>query len=256
MQQVPPYQMSSSYQFSAQPQVIRTGQQMYRDPYKDFIKIAPQNVMFDRRVVRGNTHAAFTIPTSMQPDPVLAEKQKEQEIERNYRKERLMKKKQEEEIKRKMIQEEEEKDRIRELEHYNDWAELEDYDDIEDERKLEPDFYVDKPPTPVFMENPKGTDQEIQVEDHELFDFELEVEPILQVLVGKACENARLEVIEDWEKEQFHEHKRKFLIIKEAELMETQRMEAARNRRRREAERRYANFRTAKGQIGWANQKL
>lgn len=38
--------------------------------------------------------------------------------------------------------------------------------------------------------------------------------------------------------------------------METQRMEAARNRRRREAERRYANFRTAKGQLGWANQKL
>lgn len=37
--------------------------------------------------------------------------------------------------------------------------------------------------------------------------------------------------------------------------METQRMEAARNRRRREAERRYANFRTAKGQQSWANQK-
>ena len=126
---------------------------------------------------------------------------------------------------------------------------------MEDEKQLDPDYYVDKPPTPVFMENAKGVDQEVQVEDHELFDFELEVEPILQVLVGKAWENARVEVIEEWEKEQLLKHKKKFLLIKEAELMETQRMEAARNRRRREAERRYANFRTAKGQIGWANQK-
>ena len=64
------------------------------------------------------------------------------------------------------------------------------------------------------------------------------------------------EVIEEWEKDTYMNHKKKFLIIKEAELMETQRMEAARNRRRREAERRYANFRTAKGQLGWANSKL
>lgn len=255
MQQVPPQYMGSSYQFSAQPQVIRTGQQMYRDPYKDFIKIAPQNIMHDRRVVRGNTFAALVIPTSMQPDPVLAEKQKEQEIERRYRMERLRKRRQEENMKRKMVEQEEEHERMREMEHQNDWAELDDYENMADEYELEPDYFVDKPPTPVFMENPKGTDQEVQVEDHELFDFDLEVEPILQVLVGKACENARVEVIEEWEKDQLIDHKKKFLIIKEAELMETQRMEAARNRRRREAERRYANFRTAKGQLGWANQK-
>jgi len=107
---MPPYQMGSSYQFSAQPQVIRTGQQMYRDPYKDFIKIAPQNIMHDRRVVRGNTFAAIVIPTSMQPDPILAEKQKEQELDREYRRERLHKKREEEDFKRKMIEAEEEKE--------------------------------------------------------------------------------------------------------------------------------------------------
>ena len=248
--------MGASFQFSAQPQVIRTGQQMYRDPYKDFIKIAPQNIMHDRRVVRGNTFAALVIPTSMQPDPVLAEKQKEQEIERRYRMERLRKKRQEENIKTKMMEDEEEKIRIKELEHQNDWKELEDYDNMIEEQDIEPDYYIDKPPTPVFIENPKGTDRSVQVIDEELFDFELEVEPILQVLVGKACENAMAEVIEEWEKDTYTDHKKKFLIIKEAELMETQRMEAARNRRRREAERRYANFRTAKGQLGWANSKL
>ena len=256
MNQSPAQQMSSSYQFSAQPQVIRTGQQMYRDPYKDFIKIAPQNIMHDRRVVRGNTFAALVIPTSMQPDPVLAEKQKEQEMERRYRMERVRKKRQEEEIKRKMIEEEEHKQRMIELENQNDWQELSDNENLVDENDIEPDYFIDKPPTPIFMENPKGTDQEVQVNDKELFDFDLEVEPILQVLIGKACENARVEVIEEYEKEQLQDHKKRFLIIKEAELMETQRMEAARNRRRREAERRYANFRTAKGQLSWANQKL
>lgn len=256
MQQVPPYQMGSSYQFSAQPQVIRTGQQMRRDPYKDFIKIAPQNIMHDRRVVRGNTFAAIVIPTSMQPDPVLAEKQKEQELERKYRRERLRKKREEEEIKQKMMEEEEELEIEREMENKNEWEELDDYENMQDENELEPDYFIDKPPTPVFMENEKGVDQEVQVNDKELYDFELEVEPILQVLVGKACENARVEVIEEWEKQELVDHKKKFLIIKEAELMETQRMEAARNRRRREAERRYANFRTAKGQVGWFNQKM
>jgi hypothetical protein len=231
--------MGGSYQFSAQPQVIRTGQQMYRDPYKDFIKIAPQNIMHDRRVVRGNTFAALVIPTSMQPDPVLAEKQKEQEMERRYRMERLRKKHQEEEMKHHRIQDEEHKHHMMEMENQNEWAELNDYDNMMDENELEPDYFIDKPPTPIFMENPKGTDQETQVNDKELFDFELEVEPVLQVLIGKACENARVEVIEEWEKEQLRDHKKKFLIIKEAELMETQRMEAARNRRRREAERRY-----------------
>lgn len=90
MQQAP-VQKGSSYQFSAQPQVIRTGQQMYRDPYKDFIKIAPQNIMYDRRVVRGNTFAFCPEAPNIRADPVLAEKQKEQELERRYRMERLRK---------------------------------------------------------------------------------------------------------------------------------------------------------------------
>lgn len=37
-------------------------------------------------------------------------------------------------------------------------------------------------------------DVETQVDVDELFDFDLEVEPILQVLVGKTLEHAMLEV--------------------------------------------------------------
>jgi hypothetical protein len=42
-------------------------------------------------------------------------------------------------------------------------------------------------------------------------DYENEVEPILQVLVGKSIEHARIEVIEEWEKKELDRHKRQWL---------------------------------------------
>lgn len=52
-------------------------QQQYRDPYREFIKIAPQNIMYDRRIVRGNTFAALVIPVNMQPEQMSTDKQKQ-----------------------------------------------------------------------------------------------------------------------------------------------------------------------------------
>ena len=56
----------------------------------------------------------------------------------------------------------------------------------------------------MFIPNEEGDDKKIQVEDKDpdLFDFEIEVEPILQVLVGKALEDAQIEVIEDYENQE------------------------------------------------------
>lgn len=90
------------------------------------------------------------------------------------------------------------------------------------------------------MPNPEGDIKVIQVNDRDkdLFDFELEAEPILQVLVGKAIELAQIESIEEFEKKELSKHKKLFLQIKEAELLEAQRMEAARKRRTDESERR------------------
>jgi hypothetical protein len=92
--------------------------------------------------------------------------------------------------------------------------------------------------------------------DNDLFDFELEAEPVLQVLVGKALELAQIEAIEAFEKTELDKHKRLFLQIKEAELMETQRMEAARKRRIEEQERRNLQQRTTKSQKVNAEKKV
>jgi len=61
------------YGFAARPALVRP-KRKYRDPYREFVKVAPQNLMYDRRVVRGNTFAALVIPVNMQPDPALIEK--------------------------------------------------------------------------------------------------------------------------------------------------------------------------------------
>lgn len=64
----------------------------------DNSKVAPQNIMYDRRVVRGNTFAALVIPVSkkfeiifsdMQPDPALIEKQKQEQMIRKQRAEQM-----------------------------------------------------------------------------------------------------------------------------------------------------------------------
>jgi len=58
------------------------------------------------------------------------------------------------------------------------------------------------------------------------------------VLVGKSIEHARIEVIEAYENLELGKHKRRYLQIKEAELMETQRLEEARARKNDEIDRR------------------
>lgn len=62
----------------------------------------------------------------------------------------------------------------------------------------------------------------------DLFDFDNEVEPILQVLCGKALELARIEVIELYEKGKLANERANYKQRREAMLVQTQRMEATR----------------------------
>ena len=62
------------------------------------------------------------------------------------------------------------------------------------ENTTQTDPLLDRPPEPLFMPAKSGVDVETQVDVDELFDFDLEVEPILEVLVGKTIEHAMLEV--------------------------------------------------------------
>ena len=68
----------------------------------------------------------------------------------------------------------------------------------------------------------------------QLFDFDLEVKPILEVLVGKTVEQSLLEVMEEEELAALKEQQRIFEENRNAELVETQRLEEQERRNREE----------------------
>lgn len=85
---------------------------------------------------------------------------------------------------------------------------------------------------------PAGVEKNIQVEDWELFDFDLEVEPVLEVLIGRSLVHSRCELIEEYEKNEYVKHRTQYEQRREFELINLQRMEAARERREEEKDRR------------------
>jgi len=92
-----------------------------------------------------------------------------------------------------------------------------------------------------------------QIEDDELFDFEVEVEPILQVLVGKSVEQGRMEVIEEDEIEELRQHQVAYEQVRDAELLEVQRLEAEEIRRQEETDRRNLQAMTRRAQMQLAH---
>lgn len=72
----------------------------------------------------------------------------------------------------------------------------------------------------------------------DLFDFDLEVEPILEVLVSKVLEQGLMEVLEEEELSVMRAHQQHFEQIRSAELVAAQRLEAAERRKMEEKERR------------------
>lgn len=99
------------------------------------------------------------------------------------------------------------------------------------------------PVPPIFMPKPVGEDMATSIEEGELFDFELAVEPCLEVLVGKALEQSLMEVLEEQELERLREHRDHFEQERNQIMAEAQRMEAHSLRHHQEKERRVAQER-------------
>jgi hypothetical protein len=98
------------------------------------------------------------------------------------------------------------------------------------------DAFLDRPPTPLFIPQKTGIDAVTQIEDGgcmlvalavlsspclithpfcvvapgDLFDFDFEVEPILEVLVGKVLEQGLMEVLEEEELAAMRAHQEHF----------------------------------------------
>lgn len=174
--------------------------------------------MFDRRVIRGNTYAAQAMPVAPPEElkPKRAPRRKPPGTPDPVEGRRHMD-----------IQTE---------------AYLEELADVVPEAEVttQTDAFMDRPPTPLFIPMKIGVDVETQIEDGDLFDFDFEVEPLLEVLVGKTLEQGLMEVMEEEELAAMRAHQEHFEQIRNAELVATQRMEAAERRKAEERERRIA----------------
>jgi len=106
------------------------------------------------------------------------------------------------------------------------------------EASCQTDFMMDRPSSPLFMPAYTGCDVATQIMEGDLFDFDKEVEPMLEVLIGKTIQTSIWEVLEEAELASLRKRQEEFDNLRSAELIEVQRMEAAERRRAEETDRR------------------
>jgi len=83
--------------------------------------------------------------------------------------------------------------------------------------KIQTDEFIPKPPTPKYVPKKTGIDKITQIEDYDLFDYDREVQPILNVLLTKSVEQAILEVEEETELEEIRKFKGECVKRKQGE---------------------------------------
>lgn len=211
---------------------------------------APANIMFDKRVVRGNTYAAQVLPPvrssfcggahallafthltglslrcASVPQSAQAEAERRQiEAEQRARRREL-----EAQTRRDNLDVPRTPSPVDGRRHIDVQTEnyLEELSDRvpEVEEATQTEAFMDRPPSPLFIPTKTGLDKETQILPGDLFDFDLEVEPILEVLVGKTLEQGLMEVLEEEELENIRKHQEEFEQVRNAELAEVQRLE-------------------------------
>lgn len=229
--------MNEKFSYSAQPHAAPFKKKSKYRNENDQEFADSQNIMHDPRVVRGNTYAAKVMTNSLK---------REQEVrtgEANKRK-----------VGRKFggttVQRNEPTDRLPtpppvEGRTHMD-IQTDDFLEELTDRPIEMDAetqtlsFMDRPPDPLFIAAKTGYDVETQILPGDLFDFDAEVQPILEVLVGKTLHVAMLELMQEEELEAIRTQQEQFEDIRNVELAEVQRLEAEAHRKTREKEKRIA----------------
>ena len=76
--------------------------------------------------------------------------------------------------------------------------------------KTQTDEFLPKPPSPKYVPKKTGIDKITQIGDYDLFDYDREVQPILNVLLNKSVEQAILEVEEETELQEIRKFKQEY----------------------------------------------
>ena len=111
---------------------------------------------------------------------------------------------------------------------------------IEIDQETQTQAVMDRPASPLFVRATIGIDTETQILPGDLFNFDLEVEPLLELLVGKTLHVSMLELMQEEELEAIRLQQEEFEAMRNVELAEVQRLEAESRRKTQEKERRVA----------------
>lgn len=179
------------------PRVVQ-GKQRFRDPYgTNAEEYYPQNIMFDKRVHRGNSYAAMVIPAGTSHDTMVTEKRQTQKAQSLRNRTFKSSAKTPERIvpiypNRDIPSPEPVHGRSHLMVQTEKYIENLTDKPPTNEMGIATEFYLDRPPQPLFQpkmpakENCKST--QIFDADAELFNFDEEVEPMLNVLCLKTLE--------------------------------------------------------------------
>jgi hypothetical protein len=185
--------------FEAIPRVVESRSKYREEGEDDRFAL---NVMYDKRVFRGNTHNMQNISKNMTPA-----QQEEMRVKEEREKKKVeMIKRQLIEFKKKNKGEETLYDlrpgppaRIEVDLTYFLTEQGKDFPPDSNTIVAQTDAFLPKPPTPKYVPKKTGIDAETQVGDYDLFYYDDAVLPILNVVVDKTLEQALLEVEEESE---------------------------------------------------------
>jgi len=70
---------------------------------------------------------------------------------------------------------------------------------VRHEEHTQTDALMERPPSPIYRPKKRGVDLGIQVDNEEVFNFDRDIQPLLEVLVGKVLDQSLMEVKEESE---------------------------------------------------------
>lgn len=109
---------------------------------------------------------------------------------------------------------------------------------VEMDEGCQTDAFLQRPSSPLFVPAKTGIDQETQILEGDLWDFDMESRPVVEVLVGKVVEQSLIEVMQEEELASLKERQKMFEEARAAEVQEEERLEEEERRRKEEKLRR------------------
>ena len=220
-------QAENTFSYSTQPHAAPMKRKTkYRDDSDLQNEPGLSNLMHDPRVVRGNTYSSKMMSSSLKSEPPGTKKISRSDTQR----------------KRFTAKRSSTPPAVSGRVHMDMQTEdfLEELTDrpIEIDSETQTQAFMDRPASPLFVPARTGQDVVTQILPGDLWDFDLEVEPILEVLVGKSLHVAMLELMQEEELEAIYRQQEEFELVRKIELAEVQRLEAEARRKTLEKERR------------------